>query len=212
MQELLNFPLFMETCFSTLALVQLMFRQSGWWDDKSNFYLPYVIVISEAYCCISSHFLILSELSLIGSIQMFCLKPLSKLTDFNCLFPAPHWIALLGKTASKFHNLYCTDCTDFTNWTGLQRTEQNCMNWTEVNCTQLNYTGLHWTELNWTSQHCLNSTELYSLNCPFPTSIHSVLLFSSLSFLCYSHWAGHILSLEHSVKSSSNFSLSLLQN
>ena len=51
---------------------------------------------SETYCWISSPFLVLSELWLAGSTQLFWLKLLSKLTDSIWLLSASHWIALLG--------------------------------------------------------------------------------------------------------------------
>jgi hypothetical protein len=60
---------------------------------KSNFYLLDVIIISEAYCWISSPFLAFSELWLSGSTQFFWTKFLSKLTDSISVY---HSIALLG--------------------------------------------------------------------------------------------------------------------
>ena len=46
----------------------------------------------ETYSWISSPFLVLSELWLAGSIQLFWLKLLSKLTDSIRLLSASHWI------------------------------------------------------------------------------------------------------------------------
>jgi hypothetical protein len=53
---------------------------------KGNFYSLAVIIILEAYCLISSPFLVLSELWLTGSTQLFWLKLLSELTDSIWLF------------------------------------------------------------------------------------------------------------------------------
>jgi hypothetical protein len=57
---------------------------------KVTLILPIVIVISEAYCRVSSHFLVSSEQGLAGSIQLFWLKLLSKLTDSIWLLSASH--------------------------------------------------------------------------------------------------------------------------
>jgi hypothetical protein len=58
---------------------------------KCNFYLPDVIVISEAYCWINSLFLALSKLCL---IQLSWPLLLSKLPDSNWLLLASDWIVL----------------------------------------------------------------------------------------------------------------------
>lgn len=58
--------------------------------------MPDVILISEAHCRISSPLLVLSELLLVGSTQLFWLKFLSKLTDSIGLLSASHRKALLG--------------------------------------------------------------------------------------------------------------------
>jgi hypothetical protein len=62
---------------------------------KSNLHLPNGIVISAAYCWINSPFLVLSELWLAGSTQLFWLRLLSKNTD-SVWLPCFSWIALLG--------------------------------------------------------------------------------------------------------------------
>lgn len=63
---------------------------------KCNFYLPDVIVISEAYCWISLHFLALSEFWLAGLTQFSGPKLFSRLTDSNWLLSACSWISLLS--------------------------------------------------------------------------------------------------------------------
>jgi hypothetical protein len=60
---------------------------------KSNFYLPGVIVISEASCWISSPFP-RSFWTLAGRFNSAVLKLLSKLADSIWLLSAVHWIAL----------------------------------------------------------------------------------------------------------------------
>ena len=102
-----------------------------------------------------------------GSTQLFWLKLFPKMIVSKWLLSDSHWIVLLGKTASEFHDLSCTDSTD-------------CMNWTELN------------RITQTLVHYLNATELHSLNCTLNLT-HSVLLLSRLSFL--SILSGHILSL-----------------
>jgi hypothetical protein len=63
---------------------------------KSCFYMSSVIIISKAFCWISSPFLLLSELSLADSTQLSWPKLLYKLTNSNHLFLASDWIALPG--------------------------------------------------------------------------------------------------------------------
>ena len=155
---------------------------------KSNFYLPDVIVLSKAYRWISSPFLALSELLLVGSVQLLWLKRLSKLTDSNWLLLASDRIARLRNTASESQDLNFTECT---NWTELPK--------------------LNGTELNWTSLHCLNSTELHSLYYP-PLLTYSALPLSSLSFLFILMTVGCMLPLTHSTKSFSDSSLCLFLN
>ena len=57
---------------------------------------PRMFSASETCCWISSPFLVLSELWLAGSTQLFWLKLLSKLTDSIWFLSASHLIALLG--------------------------------------------------------------------------------------------------------------------
>ena len=134
---------------------------------------------SETYCWISSPFLVLSELWLAGSTQLFWLKLLSKLTDSIWLLSASHWIALLGlkltlticsnllapsyslaSTASadlhwtawthKSIQLYYTVLTGLTpNWLP---TEMHKLT-NELHCTVLTdpqLTQPNWTTLKWT--------------------------------------------------------------
>jgi hypothetical protein len=62
---------------------------------KNNFYSTDVI-ISEAYCYISSSFQGLSKLFLAGSTQLFLFKLLSKVNDSVWFLSASHCIAPLG--------------------------------------------------------------------------------------------------------------------
>jgi hypothetical protein len=54
------------------------------------FYSPDITVVLEAYYSISSPFLLLSELWMAGSTELFWLKFLSKLTDSIWLLSASH--------------------------------------------------------------------------------------------------------------------------
>ena len=76
-------------------LIFLIFSKIYTNSCENNFYFPETVV-SEAYCWISSPFLVISELWLAGSTQLFWLKLLSKLTDSICFSSSPNWIALLS--------------------------------------------------------------------------------------------------------------------
>lgn len=51
---------------------------------------------SEASCWVNSYLLVLSELLMADSTELFWPKLLSKLSDSNCLLVISDWIALLG--------------------------------------------------------------------------------------------------------------------
>jgi hypothetical protein len=142
---------------------------------KSKFCLSVVILILKAYCWISSHFLVLSELWLTGSTHLFCLKP-PLLADWFKL-------AFLG---------FLLNCSAWKNCLWIPWTELLWLHWLHK---------LNATKWNWTPLTCLNSTKLHSLYCP-PDLTHPVLLVLSCLFLwelCKSHpWLNlSILSLIH---------------
>lgn len=118
---------------------------------KNTFYLTDVTVISKAYCWIKSPFLVFSELWLADSTQLFWLKRLSKVTNSNGILSASHWIALIGKAAS---------------WIPQAELYWLHRNWMQLNSSAFSWTAPNFTQLNNTV--CLNSIELYSLNCPHP--------------------------------------------
>jgi hypothetical protein len=141
---------------------------------NSNFYLLDVIVSSEAYCWISSPFLVLVELWIPGSTHLFWLKTLLQTEWF--------------KLASFCFSL---NCSAWKNCPWILGTEMNWQHWLnklnntelqELIWTQLHSVELHWTEQDWILLQCLNSTELHSLNCP-PLLTPLALHLSRLTFL-----------------------------
>jgi hypothetical protein len=130
---------------------------------KSNFYSLDIIVISVACYWITSPFLVLSVLWLVGSTQLFWTKLLSKLTDSNLFLLASDWIALLGLKLTlavcsnllvPSYSLASTACLYFRNsyMNKPNSTELYSLNWTTPNSSTLNQTEVPWitlTELNW---------------------------------------------------------------
>ena len=157
---------------------------------KSSFYSPDVIGFLDTFCWISSPFLVLFELWLAGSTQLSCLKPLFKLTDIIWLLSASDWIALLGLKPTQSicsnllapsHSLASTAPAD------LHQTA-----WVHKG------TKLHCTVLHCAASHLVNSQ--------FTGTKFSLSYLLINSFLLET---GHILSLTHSVISSSDFSICL---
>ena len=132
------------------------------------FYSTDVIVFLEAYFWISSPFLVLSELWLAGSTQLFLAQTLLQADWFKLAFlSASEWIALLGLklTLATCFNLpgpsysmssmasaaqHCTNCTDLPELT-------NELIWTQLCC---------WNCINWAdSTSALSALLLGSLSC-----------------------------------------------
>ena len=119
---------------------------------KSNFYSPNVIVISEAYCWISSPFPALSQSAWVVQPSLFWLKLLPKLTDSVWFLSASHWIALLGckLSLSICCNLLAPSYYSLTSTASTAQTEWNR---TQLHCTA---SCAHWTEFHFTfNSHCL---------------------------------------------------------
>jgi hypothetical protein len=126
---------------------------------ESNFYLPDVNFVLEAYCWISSPFLVLSQLCLAVSTQLFQLKTPFWANWFN--------LAYLGFSL----NCSAWKSLNWTVWTSLvTRTEQSGTELHKLNCTQLKLL------------HCLNSTEPNHWTTPY--LLHSALLSRSHFPVC----------------------------
>ena len=113
-------------------------------------------MVSEAYCWISSLFLVLLDLWLVGSTQPFCLKtPLQadwfKLDVLCFLLNCSAWKSCLSMPQTELHWV-----PDSMTWT-----ERQELNWIQLYCNELNS-----TEICWTPLHCLNCM-LLGLLCPF---------------------------------------------
>ena len=128
---------------------------------KSNLCSPDAIAILEAYCQICSPFLVLSELWLGGSTQLFCLILLNNLTDSNWLISAFSLNCSAWNQTNPFNFNLLTPSYSLAS---TAPTDLYCMNhtkWTELmnvlNCIQLNF-----AELNWFSSIALNSTDSIS--------------------------------------------------
>lgn len=124
---------------------------------KCIFHFPNKIVISEVYCWVNPPFLLLSEVWLANSTQLFHFKLLSKLPESVWLLSDSHWIVLLFKLPLQFVHiiwflpiawlqlplvnlltnsnlLYCVHCTDF------QLIEPT------IHCNELNWLNrIYWT-------------------------------------------------------------------
>jgi hypothetical protein len=131
MQKLMMF--FPLSSFEGILYTEVEWKhKSMWLEDrcKSIFCLPDIFVITEDYWWISSPFIVLSDLWMTASTQLFWHNLLFKLTDSNCLLSASCRIALLALKLSlavysnhlSFYSLASTDYfelyyTNRTNWT-----------------------------------------------------------------------------------------------
>ena len=116
---------------------------------KFVFYSPDVIV-SEAYCWISSPFLVLSELWVAGSTQLFWLKTPLHADWFNL-------------ASLSFSLNYSTWNTAWVPWTEMQWPYKLSRTaWTPLNSTACNWTATNYTKLNLNQSplHCLNFSAL----------------------------------------------------